>query len=433
MVENLTNNIAFAVYYQKDNFYSFNALIGAIETDDRLSEIKIYFFRGKSDLLQGLKKIVSIYDTVILGISFCTTQIWEISLLIMEIKKSHDNKVFIIGGGPHPSGDPVGTLKMGFNLVVIGEGEKTIIDLLLKANNSEDIHSIKGIGYFDEEDHYNFTGKQEPINLDDFLPFPMKNIRFGAIEITRGCPYMCYFCQTSFLYGTKPRHRSIDKVYQALEFMKKYEKTDIRFITPNAFSYGSTDGIKLNLAKLEELLKRAKNIISPKGRIFLGSFPSEVRPEHVTKESIDLILKYASNDNIVIGAQSGSNQILESCHRGHKIEDVYNAAQLTVDSGLRANVDFIFGLPNETDEDVDLTLLAMKKLTNLGAIIHAHTFMPLPNTPYSHIPVKKLSNEFKKQVKMLISKGLLFGNWRKQENLAIKISKYLKANKIDPF
>ena len=159
----------------------------------------------------------------------------------------------------------------------------------------------------------------------------------------------------------------------------------------------------------------------------------KVRPEHVTKESIDLILRYASNDNIVIGAQSGSNQILDSCHRAHRIEDVYNAAQLTVDSGLRANVDFIFGLPNETDEDVDLTLLAMKNLTNLGAIIHAHTFMPLPNTPYSHMPVKKLSNEFKKQVKMLISKGLLFGNWRKQENLAMKISKYLKANKIDQF
>ncbi|TFG24189.1 MAG: TIGR04013 family B12-binding domain/radical SAM domain-containing protein [Promethearchaeota archaeon] len=427
----MTNNIAFAVYYQKDNIYSFNALIGAIETDKRLSDIKIYFFRGKSNLLQGLKKILLIHDKVILGISFFTTQIWEISLLVKDIKKIYNSKLFIIAGGPHPSGDPVGTLAMGADLVVIGEGETTIIDLLLKANNNEDLHSLKGIGYLDEEKKYVFTGKRKVINLDDFPPFPMKNVRFGAIEITRGCPYMCYFCQTSFLFGTQPRHRSIDKICQALEFMKKHKKTDIRFITPNAFSYGSPDGRELNLSKLEELLRLTNEIIEPNGRIFLGSFPSEVRPEHVTKESIDLILNYASNDNIVIGAQSGSNKILESCHRGHNIEDVYNAVQLTINSGLKVNVDFIFGLPHETDEDVNLTLLAMKNLTKLGAKIHAHTFMPLPNTPYSLMPVKKITNKFRKQVKMLNSKGLLYGNWRKQENLAIKISKYLKGNNYD--
>ena len=431
MVDCLENNIAFVAYYQKDNIYSFNALIGAIETEEMLSDIKIYFLRGESNLIRSLNKVLLIHKKVILGISFFTTQIWEISELIKKLRKHYDRKLLIVGGGPHPSGDPLGTLKMGFDLVVIGEGEKTIIDLLLKFKVGKDIHKIKGIGYLDNEDNYIFTGKHEPINLDTYPPLPIRNTKFGAIEITRGCPYMCYFCQTSFLFGTQPRHRNIDSICQALEFMKIYKKTDIRFITPNAFSYGSSDGKKLNLAKLEELLKQTKNVIGPSGRVFLGSFPSEVRPEHVIKESIELIINYASNDNIVIGAQSGSDDVLESCHRGHSVKDVYDAVQLTINSGLKANVDFIFGLPHETDQDISLSLASMKELSSIGAKIHAHTFMPLPNTPYSNIPIKKLTNKFKKQIRTLNSRGVLYGNWRQQEKLATKISNYLRGNKME--
>jgi B12-binding domain/radical SAM domain protein len=430
VVDYLENNIAFVVYYQKDNFHSFNALIGAIETEERLSDIKLYFLRGESNLIQSLNKILLIHRKVILGISFFTTQIWEISELIQKLRKYYERDLFIVGGGPHPSGDPLGTLKMGFDLVVIGEGEETIIDLLLKFKEGNSIYTIKGIGYIDNESNYIFTGKREPINLDDYPPLPVKSPKFGAIEITRGCPYMCYFCQTSFLFGTQPRHRSIDAICQVIEFMIEYKKTDIRFITPNAFSYGSSDGKELNLSRLEELLKQTKNVIGSSGRVFLGSFPSEVRPEHVTKESIELIINYASNDNIVIGAQSGSEEVLESCHRGHSVKDVYNAVQLTINSGLKANVDFIFGLPYETDQDINLSLAFMKELSTMGAKIHAHTFMPLPGTPYSNIPVKKLTNEFKKQIRVLISRGVLFGNWSQQEKLATKISNYLKDNKM---
>ena len=430
MVDCLENNIAFVVFYQKDNIYSFNALVGAIENEERLSDIKIYFLRGEFNLIRSLNKILLIHKKVILGISFFTTQIWETSELIKKLRKQYERDLFIIGGGPHPSGDPLGSLKMGFDLVVIGEGEETIIDFFLKFKEGKEIHLIKGIGYIDNESNYIFTGKREPINLDNYPPLPVKNPKFGAIEITRGCPYMCYFCQTSFLFGTQPRHRSIGSICQALEFMKEYKKTDIRFITPNAFSYGSFDGKKLNLPKLEELLKQTKNVIGSSGRIFLGSFPSEVRPEHVTKESIELIKKYASNDNIVIGAQSGSDEVLKSCHRGHTIKDVINAVRLTINSGLKVNVDFIFGLPHESDKDVNLSLAFIKELSSMGAKIHAHTFMPLPNTPYSNIPVKKLTNQFKKQIRVLNSRGVLYGNWRQQEKLATKISSYLKNNKM---
>jgi len=64
---------------------------------------------------------------------------------------------------------------------------------------------------------------------------------------------------------------------------------------------------------LEELSKKTRNI---GGRIFLGSFPSEVRPEHVTEESIKLLRKYVANKSIIMGAQSGSEEILRRINRG---------------------------------------------------------------------------------------------------------------------
>jgi B12-binding domain/radical SAM domain protein len=421
-------DIAFVVYYHKDNIYSFNALIGALETEGNLHDIKVYYLRTQEEVVKDLKKIIENYKKVVLGVSFFTTQLWDISSLIRILREKFSNKLLIVAGGPHATGDPSGTLKLGVDVVVVGEGEETIIELMQTIKNNEIYPTIKGIAYFNDENKYIFTGKRDLINLDEYPPFPIKNTRFGAIEITRGCPYVCYFCQTPFILGTSPRHRSIEIICRYVQELKDYygNHTDIRFITPNAFSYLSPDGKTLDLARIEELLSRIRKIVGKKGRIFFGSFPSEVRPEHVTGESLKLILKYADNDNIIIGAQSGSEKILEKCHRGHTVAEVYKAVELTVESGLKAYVDFIFGLPGESEEDIYFTIKMMKDLSIKGAKIHAHSFMPLPQTPFSKVSVKRTNEIYKNEITGLISKGLAFGNWEKQERLAVKISKYLR-------
>jgi B12-binding domain/radical SAM domain protein len=420
--------VAFVVYYHKHNFYSFNALIGALEIGVDLGGRRIIKKRKKKDLIQNLGEIGKNYEKTVVGISFYTTQLFEVSDLIKRLRHHYRNKCLLLAGGPHPTGDPIGTLRMGFDIVVVGEGEETIIELMEKMLIGENIRKIKGIAYYSEENEYQYTGKRDPINLNDYPPFPLKNTRFGAIEITRGCPYLCYFCQTPYISGIRPRHRSVQSIGKYVKVLKNYygDHTDIRFITPNAFSYGSEDGKKLNLAKIEELLSKTREIIGRKGRIYFGSFPSEVRPEHVSRETLDLILKYANNDNITIGAQSGSQKILDICHRGHSIENIYNAVDLTLKANLKVNVDFIYGLPGETEEDINLSIKLMKDLANIGARIHAHSFIPLPQTPYAKEPTERINDIYKNETKKLISKGLAFGDWKKQEKLGIKISRYLR-------
>ena len=192
----LREKIAFVVFYQKKNIYSFNALIAAIETEQGLDDIEIYFIRGHNNLYNDLEGISDSHGTTILGISFFTTQLWEISDLIKSLRDKYKNKVLFIAGGPHPTGDPEGTLKMGFDLVVRGEGEETLIKILKNVKNNKNFNDVKGIAYIGKNDKLILTKRRKWIDLNKYPPLPVKNIKFGAIEITRGCPYACYFCQT---------------------------------------------------------------------------------------------------------------------------------------------------------------------------------------------------------------------------------------------
>ena len=104
--------------------------------------------------------------------------------------------------------------------------------------------------------------------------------------------------------GDCMRHRSIDE-------WQKYAEPDgqSRFVSPNAFAYGS-DGYHPRWDKIEHLLRQCRH------QIFFGTFPSEVRPEFVCGESLDLISGHCANTKLHFGAQSGSDTVLRHLHRG---------------------------------------------------------------------------------------------------------------------
>ncbi len=162
--------------------------------------------------------------------------------------------------------------------------------------------------------------------------------------------------------------------------MRRHELTDLRFVSTNAFAWGSADGQTPNPAGIEALLNALGGIFD-KGRIYFGSFPSEVRPDSVTLELAAMVRRLAGNDNVVIGAQSGSDRMLERLRRGHDVAQVVRAVEILRNAGFRVYVDFIFALPGEREEDQRLTRVLMRRVSDLGAIVHGHAFLPLPGTP----------------------------------------------------
>ncbi|WP_243669207.1 TIGR04013 family B12-binding domain/radical SAM domain-containing protein [Methanoculleus chikugoensis] len=213
-----------------------------------------------------------------------------------------------------------------------------------------------------------YTPARHTVLLDGYPPFSQIK---GFVEITRGCPFSCGYCQTPRLFGRCMRHRSIDEIAR---YASRYR--DIRFVTPpNAFAYGS-DGVHLRLDRVERLLR------SLKGRVYFGTFPpGEVRPECVSRQSVELVLDHCANTRLHFGAQSGSDRVLRRLHRGgHTVEDVVRAFDLCREHGLVPVVDFILGLPFESDDDQRATLDLVKMVAR-GGKAHIHYFMPLPGTP----------------------------------------------------
>jgi B12-binding domain/radical SAM domain protein len=235
-----------------------------------------------------------------------------------------------IAGGVHATAEPRATLEAGFDLVAIGEGEATTRGLFDALARGEDPRLLRGIAHFDDAGRFLSHGPGERRPLDAFPSF--RHGRWQPIEITRGCIYACAFCQTPYMFKARFRHRSIDSVRRHVETMAREGSRFVRFLTPTALSYGSDDdGVRLDA--IEELLRTTREAAGRSARIYFGTFPSEVRPEHVTPEAVAMLRRWVDNDTIVIGAQSGSERVLEAMRRGHGVAEVERAVRLAVQAG----------------------------------------------------------------------------------------------------
>ncbi|MBC7195406.1 MAG: cobalamin B12-binding domain-containing protein, partial [Caldisericia bacterium] len=117
------------IYYNKKNRYSFNSLLGAIESDENLKDLKIIIVEKESDLF-NLDELIEKDKKTLFAFSFFTTQIFEIFALIKRLREKYKDKVYLIAGGPHPTGDTQNVLKIGFDFVIRGEGEESFTEFL---------------------------------------------------------------------------------------------------------------------------------------------------------------------------------------------------------------------------------------------------------------------------------------------------------------
>lgn len=401
----------------KTNRHSLNALVAALETDPLYDPCELRLAPHERDVVTALNETLTARKRPVLGISFTTRQSPQVASLLARLSERFGSawgQVVRVAGGPHPSADPAATLAQGFNVVVRGEGETALLAIVQAVAAGDSLQSLPGIALMIEGRlHANPGGP--PVDLERFGTFPLRRRRVvGPIEITRGCPFVCGYCQTSHLLGTRPRHRSVETIARYAGVIRSRGMYDVRFVTPNAFGYGSPDGRQLNLAALEHLLVEVRRTIGNEGRMFFGTFPSEVRPEHVTPESVALVKRLANNDSLIIGAQTGSRRLLDACHRGHGVDEIVRAVEYTAAGGLKPHVDVIFGLPDETDDDVNETVVCLRELARLGAAIHAHTFMPLPQTAFAQRQPAPMTLSLQRLIAELTGKGTLYGEWRRQ-------------------
>jgi B12-binding domain/radical SAM domain protein len=319
-------------------------------------------------------------------------------------------------GGAHASGAPERLLAAGIDYCCPGEGEDVIRAVYRSVAQGGSLVAVPGLVHMKQG---LVRGERAacPVDIGSISALPVR-VRFPThIEIGRGCRWACAYCQTPRIHGTCERYRTPVQVEEVVRRYAAFGMRDFRFLLPNALGYMSeTPGVP-NCDALEELLARSRKVCNG-GRLFLGSFPSEVRPDYVTEPALRVLRAGVSNAGLVIGGQSGSRKMLDSVRRGHSVEDIRAACRTGLECGFEVSVDLVVGFPAESGEDRAATLDLVEDLGAAGVTTNMHFFVPLPGTPLVSARPVFLSPEERRRLDTFGQRGILRGRWRRQEQTA---------------
>ncbi len=417
--------VGVVVRARRTNTYGLNVVLGALDHAGPPIGWIAEIVEAETELPAAVERALAACDRVLVCWSFYSPDVGTVAAELSAVRRAvsdPDHRVTHLAGGVHTMAEPAATLGLGFDLAATGEGEQILTDVVRALVDGRPLAEVAGLAWLDGTGLLVRTATPARHPLDAFPPFAARRRRYNPIEITRGCIYACRFCQTPYAFKASFRHRSVESVADAVAHLRSRGMRYVRFLTPTALSYGA-DGSESDLGAVEALLAAARHALGPDGKLYFGTFPSELRPEHVTDEAMRLVGRFCDNRSVQIGAQSGSETVLASSKRGHDVAAVERAVRTAVAHGLRPDVDLLFGLPGETDADARASLALAERLTALGARMHGHTFLPLPGTPYRSAAPGTVSDAVRLDLERLAARGALYGQWARQERVAVTLAR----------
>jgi anaerobic magnesium-protoporphyrin IX monomethyl ester cyclase len=272
------------------------------------------------------------------------------------------NYTKIILGGPEVRNYAENFLNYGADFIIIGEGEETMLELVRTLNavtlsgvEAHQLASIKGIAYL--ENGALVTTAERPLIKDiNTLPFPnRRKIDFTpylngwkthhgysmmSVNTMRGCPYTCKWCSRA-VYGGTYRRRSPQLVAQELKFIKETYKPDMIWFVDDVFTIHHKW-----LAEFAEEVKKLDAVI-----------PYEVisRADRLNDEVLR-ILKASGCFRVWVGAESGSQKIIDAMDRRVDVMQTREMIRLAKQHGIEAGTFIMLGYPGETKEDIKETI-----------------------------------------------------------------------------
>lgn len=340
----------------------------------------------------------------VVGIGGIVTVYRYVKWLVNMIRKYHPGKKIIIGGSVGTSIPRIMLEKNPVDVVCIGEGEETVIELVEALQNNRDLSVVKGIWYKDERGRIRQTEPRQPIKDLDAIPppawdlFPMdiylKN-PVGAPNVnkwtdgsssgnmplsinifaTRGCPYRCIYCYHDFM-GVGWRHRSPKSVVNEIKDL--YERYGVKYF------HFVDDEFCLNKKFVYEFCREIKDLMKELDEKITWGCTG--RANLMTE---DLIATMSDAGCVLIGygIESGSQKNLDFIKKRVTVEQAKNAIRLTQKYMGWADCSFIIGYPGETKETIQETIDFCKELDLKPEVIFFLT--PYPGTELYDIALKR--------------------------------------------
>lgn len=313
----------------------------------------------------------------IVGIT-CVTPTFSNALRIAKIVKEVSSATVILGG-VHAAALPETILKgyPEFDIILIGEGEDTMLELCQHWNNKErDIGNIKGIA-FRQNGSIIKTPPREWIKDIDKLPFPARHLvnmdryriqphmdvgkKTATMVTSRGCPFHCIFCSAHISMGRGYRPHSPEYVIRELEHLKS--RYGIEHI------YFHDDTMTVNQARMKAICNLMIEKKLNMTWICLG------RVDNVTEE-LAVLMKKAGCYGIGFGVESGDERILRNIKKGINLEQCRRAFRACKKAKIKTYATFLFGNPEETKQSIEKTINFAIELDPMYAMFYVLTPFP---------------------------------------------------------
>lgn len=327
-----------------------------------------------------IRRIIAEYRPHFIGVTLTITYVPASYTFIKDLRDLH---IPIVLGGPHPNACPEEALDNGGDIVCIGEGEKTIVELAEFFQGQRELKSVDGICFKDEHHRVVFSKPRQLITDLDILPVPdfkdfpirdytgsddsISNPIFWSIFSSRGCPFSCIFCSSHNVFGRTIRLRSAQNVFNEIKGL--VDKYAIRSV---AFQDDEILCRKDRFFALCELIAESGLKLKMSIRTRIDSIDSEV-------------LKQAKRSGITrlsFGIESWENETLLKINKMYDVKAIRDKFEhLSHSQPLRISFNNIVGFPWESRRHYQNILNEIRKIPrNINFFTCVTTPTPYPKT-----------------------------------------------------
>ncbi|MFT5278788.1 MAG: anaerobic magnesium-protoporphyrin IX monomethyl ester cyclase [Bacteroidia bacterium] len=337
-------------------------------------------------------KVVSerVKGALVLGITVLTGSPISDALEVSRLAKKINPDITVVWGGWHASLFPTETLdqETSVDVTVQGQGEKTFVEILEKLSVGANLSGVKGCTYRGSDK----ITKNPPRVLEDMNDLPRVNYdlidpekyyqkkgqrQFDYISST-GCFFRCSFCADPFVY--KRSWTAIEPARMGEELEAQWKKnpfTDLNLQDETFFTYRER-----SLAVAEEFIKRKLNI----------SWAATMRADQGSRledEDFGLLAKSGLR-RLLIGVESGSQEMMDWMQKDIKLEQVYQCAERCLKHNISVIFPFIVGFPGESQENFHKSLKMAHELASMSKNFNTPIFYfkPYPGSKITMDAVK---------------------------------------------
>lgn len=371
-------------------FPPFGILYLAHELEKKGFTVKLIHQEGTKTNIHSLVELVAEEDPIFVGLSTLTGQT-IIPTVEASIAIKKRCKTPIVWGGHHSTILPEHTLLNEFvDIIVLGEGERTIVELAKVIReygmNPQKLAGVAGIGFKDGKQPILIPPRPFIENLDELYPawhhldinkyFYTENLfrarekgktKAATVITSRGCPWRCSYCYNQKVNKRIFRAQSAERsIRDILELKDRFNINGVLFEDDNFFT---------NKKRAMEIIQQIKM-----------PWSSSIRASDLVEGGGDFVKALMENKcmELRIGAESGSQRILNLLNKDLTVEQIRESARLCERYEITAAYMFLVGFPGEEWSDICETLDLIDDLSRMNhyvMVTHLGSYTPYPGTP----------------------------------------------------